>query len=96
MDKAMRWVAGVRLPAGRRDFSLPHSVQTGSGAYLSSEPMGIGVCIPWCKAAGGEDNLRLVSTLRTVELSLRSPIVLHGILLNYIIHKIILLYLGRY
>jgi hypothetical protein len=38
------WTAGVRLPAGSRDFFLLHSVQTGSGAHPASYPMGTRGC----------------------------------------------------
>jgi hypothetical protein len=34
------WMAGVRFPAGARDFSILHSVHTGSGAHPASYPMG--------------------------------------------------------
>jgi hypothetical protein len=33
---------GVRFSARARDLYLPHSVQTGSGAYPAAYPMGIG------------------------------------------------------
>jgi hypothetical protein len=39
---ATAWTAGVRFPAGTRDFSVLHSVQTGSGAHQTSNPMGTG------------------------------------------------------
>jgi hypothetical protein len=31
--RATSWMAGVRFPAGAKDFSLLHSVQVGSGAH---------------------------------------------------------------
>jgi hypothetical protein len=34
-----------------QDFSLLHSVQTGSGAHTASYLMGTGVSFPGCKAA---------------------------------------------
>jgi hypothetical protein len=37
---ATGWTALVRFPVGAKDFSLLHSVQTGSGAHLTSYPMG--------------------------------------------------------
>jgi hypothetical protein len=47
-------MAGVRFPAGTRDFSLLHSVQTGSGAHPASYIMGTGgyfpVKLPWREA----------------------------------------------
>jgi hypothetical protein len=32
----MGWMAGIRLPAGARDFSLLHSIQTSSAAQPAS------------------------------------------------------------
>jgi hypothetical protein len=49
---ATGWTAGVRFPAGVRDISLRHSVQTGSGAHPASYPMGTGVSFSEGKAAG--------------------------------------------
>jgi hypothetical protein len=43
-------MAAVRLLA-RHFFSLPHSVQTGSGVNLASYPMSIKGCFPGGKAA---------------------------------------------
>jgi hypothetical protein len=43
---------GVRFPASARDFSLLHSVQTGSGAHPASYTMGTRGCFPGGKAAG--------------------------------------------
>jgi hypothetical protein len=34
-EYATGWITGVRYPTEARDFSLLHSVQTGSGAHLS-------------------------------------------------------------
>jgi hypothetical protein len=45
------WVAGIRFPTGERDYSLLHSVQTGSGAHPASYPVGTGSSFPWTKAA---------------------------------------------
>jgi hypothetical protein len=39
---ATGWTAGVRFPAGARNFSVLHSVQIGSGAHPASSPMGAG------------------------------------------------------
>jgi hypothetical protein len=44
---AMGWTAEVRFPAGETDFSLLHSVQTGSGASCL---MGTGGSFGGCKA----------------------------------------------
>jgi hypothetical protein len=49
---AMGWTAGVRFPACARDFSLPHSVQTGSGANSASYLIDTGGSLPGDKAAG--------------------------------------------
>jgi hypothetical protein len=39
--RAAGWTARLRFPAVQ-DFSLLHSVQTGSGAHLASYPIGTG------------------------------------------------------
>jgi len=44
--------SGVRFSAGAGNFSLHRRVQTGSGAYLASYPMGNRGCFPGGKAAG--------------------------------------------
>jgi hypothetical protein len=49
---ATGWTAGVRFPAGARDFSLLHSIHTASGAHPASYPMGTGGSFAGCKAAG--------------------------------------------
>jgi hypothetical protein len=41
---------GVPFPAGARDFSLPYSIHTGSGAQSTSSPMGTGGSLPRGKA----------------------------------------------
>jgi hypothetical protein len=46
------WTAWVRFPEVQ-DFSLLHSVQTGSGAHPASYQMGTGGSFPGGKAAGG-------------------------------------------
>jgi hypothetical protein len=48
---ATGWTARVRFPAVQ-DFSLLHSVQTGSGVHPASYPMGTGGYFPGSKAAG--------------------------------------------
>jgi hypothetical protein len=48
------WMARVLFPAGARDCSLFHNVQTGSGAHRVSYLMGAGSSLPWNKAAGAE------------------------------------------
>jgi hypothetical protein len=42
---------GFRLLAWTRDFSLPHNVQTGSGAHPAFYPMVTGAYFLWTKAA---------------------------------------------
>jgi hypothetical protein len=45
---------GARFPAGAENFSLPHRVQTGSGAHPASHPMGSGALSLWIKWPGSE------------------------------------------
>jgi hypothetical protein len=45
---------GVKSPAGAREFSLLHSVQTGSGAHPASYPNGTWGSIPGVKRKGYE------------------------------------------
>jgi hypothetical protein len=40
--RAAVWTAGVRFPAGERDFYVLHSVHIGTGAHSASYPMGMG------------------------------------------------------
>jgi hypothetical protein len=74
--RALCWMAGVWFPAGARDFSLLHSIQTDSGTHQASFPMG--VRRPWRQA----DHLHLVPMSRMVELYLSFPIRLHWVALN--------------
>jgi hypothetical protein len=51
-DSSVRIATGYGLDGrgsifGRRDFSLYHSVQTGSGAHPASYPMGTTDLFPW-------------------------------------------------
>jgi hypothetical protein len=50
----MGWAAGVRFFAGARDFSLLHSVQTGSGVHPASYPNGTVGFSPGVKRQGRE------------------------------------------
>jgi hypothetical protein len=50
----MGWTTGVRLPAGEKDFSLFHSVQTGSRDHPASYPMGIRGSFPGVRRPGSE------------------------------------------
>jgi hypothetical protein len=43
------WTIGIRGPTGARDFTLLHSVETGSGAHPSSLPVAIGSPSPGVK-----------------------------------------------
>jgi hypothetical protein len=74
---------GTRLRAGRprsrgsipgkaSDFSLLHSVQTGSGSHPESYTRG-----PRVKLQGREADLHIVPRSRMVELYLHSPILFH-------------------
>jgi hypothetical protein len=53
--------SSIRFPAGLKDFSLLHNVQTGSGVQPTFRTIGTGVCFPGGKAAG-ECSLPLTST----------------------------------
>jgi hypothetical protein len=48
------WAAGIRFPVGAGDFSMFHSVQTGSGAQAASYPMGTRGSFPGDKRQGRE------------------------------------------
>jgi hypothetical protein len=54
-DKPLRqvtgWTARLRFLAGASDFSLLHSVQTGSGAYPTSYAIDTMVSLPGSKVA---------------------------------------------
>jgi hypothetical protein len=79
------WTTGVLLPAGTRDFSLLHSVETGSGAHPASYPMSNGVLPPGVKRRGYEADLHPVPRSGIVELYLYSTICILGIELNCIV-----------
>jgi hypothetical protein len=81
----MGWIAGVLFPAGAREFSPLHTVQTSSGSHPVLNPMGTGGSFPEVKAAGGvklTTHLHLVMRSRIVQLHLHSLICLHGVVLN--------------
>jgi hypothetical protein len=72
-QQAKRWMARVRFLAGARDFSLLHSVQTGSG----------GPTIQWVLGGSSQGmklttHLHLVPRSRTVELYFHSPLIKHA------------------
>jgi hypothetical protein len=81
--RARGWKIAVRFPAGARDFSLLHSVQTGSRA----NQWVTGAASPEVKRQSGRDvklttYLHLVARSRIVVLCLHSLIRLHSALLN--------------
>jgi hypothetical protein len=46
---ATGWTVGAQFPARERDYSLLHSVQTGSGVHPASYPMDTGALYPGVK-----------------------------------------------
>jgi hypothetical protein len=52
VGKATGCTAGVQLSASTRDFSLLHSVHTGSKVHPASYPMSTKGCFPGGKATG--------------------------------------------
>jgi hypothetical protein len=56
-------MAGVRFQDGARDFSLFHSVQTGSGAH----PMGAGGTFPGVKQPGRETDRTFPYTVDVIK-----------------------------
>jgi hypothetical protein len=83
---ATGWTAGVRFPAGLRDFSLLHSVQPGSGAHPTSYTPAVGAggaLYPGVKPPVRDaDHLILVPRSRMVKLYLHSLTRLHGVVRN--------------
>jgi hypothetical protein len=49
IKRATGWTAGVRFPAGTREFSFLHSVHTGSGTHPASYRVGTGAVSPGVK-----------------------------------------------
>jgi hypothetical protein len=49
--RAESWMAGVQFLAWAKEFSLPHTIQTGSEAHPASYTMGASCSYPKCKAA---------------------------------------------
>jgi len=81
MDDGM---IGVRFPAGAGNFSLRYHVQTGSEAHSAAYPMGTGGSFLGVKRPGRKaDHLSPSSAevKECVELRLRSPIRLQGVVL---------------
>jgi hypothetical protein len=54
-------MAKVRFPAGARDFSLLHSMQTGSGVHPASYPVGTEGSFPGVMRPGREAHHSLPS-----------------------------------
>jgi len=48
----LKYISGVRVPLGAGNFSLHHSVCTGSGAHPASYPMGTRGSFSGGKVAG--------------------------------------------
>jgi hypothetical protein len=73
--------AGVRFPAGARDFSLLHSIQTSCRVHPASYPMGTEEVSRGVKRPGREADHKphLVPRSRMVELYLHSLLRLHGV-----------------
>jgi hypothetical protein len=65
-------MTGVRLPAVQ-DFSLCHSVQTGSGAYPIPYPVGTGVLSSGVKRPGREANHSPPSTAEVKNVYSHTP-----------------------
>jgi hypothetical protein len=80
------WTIGVLFPAGARNLSLLHIVQTGSEAHPTSYPLliGRGAIYPGIKRPGSV-NLTInfhSSEVKIVEIYLHFLICLHGMVLN--------------
>jgi hypothetical protein len=75
---------GVRFPVGLGDISLLHSPQTGSGAHQMPYTMSTGACFSGGEVAGREAvySPHIIPRWRIVGRCLRSPIRLHGVVLN--------------
>jgi hypothetical protein len=67
---AMGWMAEVQLPAGIRDLSLFHSVQTNTGVHPALYPVGAGGFFPGVSYRGVKltTHFNIVLRLRMVEL----------------------------
>jgi hypothetical protein len=74
LRQATTCTAGVRFPAGTRDFPRAHKVHTGSGTNTISYTMGTGCFSPDSKQPGREADHSPPS--RMLELYFHSPIFL--------------------
>jgi hypothetical protein len=83
----MGWRAAVYFPAGVRDFSVLHSVQTETGARLASYPIGIVDSFAVGKLTGHEADLSpfFIVEVKNHEAIIAHPIHLHGIVVNQLI-----------
>jgi hypothetical protein len=76
----------VRFPAGVRDFSLVHNIQTGSGAHPTSYAMTTEGCFPGVKQQGRESDNSSPSSAEVKNcaaiLPPPSPIRVHGAVFN--------------
>jgi hypothetical protein len=82
--RAMGWTTRVPFPTVQ-DFSLLHSVYTGSGAHPASYPMGTGGSFlvgHSCRGMKLTTHLRLVPRSRKLEVYLHSPTWLHCIVFS--------------
>jgi len=78
------WMLGVRFPAGAGNF-CHHCVQTGSGAHPASYTMGTGGLSQGVRRPGNKADNSPPSSAEVkerVELYLKSPIRLHGVVLS--------------
>jgi hypothetical protein len=73
----------VRFPAETRDFSLLHSVKTGSVSHTASYPVGTAGCSLGLKRQEQEPSSS--AKAKNGAAILGSSICLHGIMLKYII-----------
>jgi hypothetical protein len=74
-QRASRWTARVRFPAGARDFSLFQGVQIGSGIYASPIQWVQGALLPGQSSRSVKltTHLHLVARSRMMGLHLHSP-----------------------
>jgi hypothetical protein len=81
----MGWTPGVRFLGGARDFSLLHSVQTGSRAHPVSYPVGTGALSSEVNRPGRETHHSPPSgaEVKNGGAIPPLPIRLHGVVLNY-------------
>jgi hypothetical protein len=83
----MDWMARVRFPAGVRDFSLLHSIQTSSEAHPSYYPVGTRGSFPGVKWPGREADNLLPTNAKVKNGGAIPPLptCLHGVVLNHLL-----------